>query len=82
MSIIVDDFSNLEYLNSIYDSSSCLIFIDNKSNCDISYNNSHNILLIDPSKNSTDLSNFKPINEIIQTYNNFESLFISWIICL
>ena len=45
MSIIIDDYSNLEYLNSIYDSSSCLIFIDNKLDNDISYNNTNNILL-------------------------------------
>jgi hypothetical protein len=45
MSIIIDDYSNLEYLNSIYDSSSCLIFVDNKLDNDISYNNADNILV-------------------------------------
>ncbi len=37
----------------------------------------HNILLIDPTRDSSDIRNFKPINELVGIYNNFESLFVS-----
>ena len=37
----------------------------------------HNLLLVDPSLNSLDLINFKPVNQIIELYNNFEGLYIS-----
>jgi len=37
----------------------------------------YNILLINPSRNSSDLRNFKPIDELKGIYNNFEGLFVS-----
>lgn len=38
---------------------------------------SHNILLIDPSQYSRDLTNFKPIDFIIGLYSNTENIYIS-----